>query len=247
MYEYSTFSACTAILVRNSAGRVIHGRNLDFEMWDLLAKLVVNVEYYRGSQKLFSVDTVVGSVFALTGIRHGAFAINVNTRKAKHFYNDLISVLVDDAIPTVWLLRKVLEEEQTYDAAVKRLKYERIGGPVYFTTSGVGPNEGCVIEREVNSVHGFYELTSDRWFLVQTNYDRDQPDPEHDPRRIPVENRLKERGNIHFEEQTMIDDFMSVWPTFNIASIMTAVMVPSTGYHNTTVWYAYNPSPPPSV
>ena len=30
MYEYSTFKACTAILVCNSAGKVLHGRNLDF-------------------------------------------------------------------------------------------------------------------------------------------------------------------------------------------------------------------------
>lgn len=110
MYEYSTFNACTGILIRNSAGKVMHGRNLDFEMWDILAKLVVNVEYYQGAKRMFSVDTVVGSVFALTGIRHGAFAVNVDTRKAKHFYNDLISVMVDNAIPTVWLLRKVLEE-----------------------------------------------------------------------------------------------------------------------------------------
>lgn len=43
MYEYSTFNACTGILIRNSAGRVMHGRNLDFEMWEILAKLVVNV------------------------------------------------------------------------------------------------------------------------------------------------------------------------------------------------------------
>jgi hypothetical protein len=35
---------------------------------------------------------------------------------------------------------------------------------------------------------------------------------------------------------------MSIWPTFNIATIMTSIMVPSTGYHNTTVWYAANPS-----
>jgi hypothetical protein len=34
---------------------------------------------------------------------------------------------------------------------------------------------------------------------------------------------------------------MSLWPTFNIATIMTAVMIPSTGYHNTTVWYGHNP------
>lgn len=85
MYEFSTFKACSAILVRNSEGKVMHGRNLDFEMWIILSKLVVTVDYYRGGQIIFSVDTVVGSVFALTGIRHGAFAINVDTRKAKNF------------------------------------------------------------------------------------------------------------------------------------------------------------------
>jgi acid ceramidase/N-acylethanolamine-hydrolysing acid amidase len=30
MYEFSTFKACTGILVRNSEGKVMHGRNLDF-------------------------------------------------------------------------------------------------------------------------------------------------------------------------------------------------------------------------
>lgn len=123
MYEFSTFKACTAILVRNSGGKIMHGRNLDFEMWHLLSPLVVNVEYYQGNKKVYSVDTVVGSVFALTGIRHGAFAINVDTRKAKHFYNDLISVLLDDGMPTVWLVRRALAEETTFDNAVKRLKY----------------------------------------------------------------------------------------------------------------------------
>lgn len=109
---------------------------------------------------MFSVDTVVGSVFALTGIRHGAFAINVDTRKAKHFYNDLISVMVDNAIPTVWLLRRTLEQQTTYEQATKRLKETRIGGPVYYVVSGVGPNEGMVIERDTDSVHAFYELNN---------------------------------------------------------------------------------------
>ena len=246
MYEYSTFKACTGLLIRNSAGKVLHGRNLDFYMMELLSKLIVNVEYYRGNKRIYSVDTVVGSAFAPTGIRHGAFAVNANTRKAKHFYNDLISIFVDDGIPAVWLLRKVLEEEETYASALKRIKTERISGPIYYIISGVGPNEGAVIERETNGYHGFYELSDTTWFLVQTNYDRDQPDPVHDPRRIPVENRLRERGNIHLEEQNVLDDFMSIWPTFNAGTIMTAIMVPETGYHNTTVWYAYNPSPPPS-
>lgn len=224
----------------------MHGRNLDFEMWEILSKLVVNVEYYQGAKKVFSVDTVVGSVFALTGIRQGAFAVNVDTRYAKHFYDDLISVMVEDGIPTCWLLMKVLKEETTYENALHRLKTERIGGPVYYIISGTGPDQGCVIERETNSVHAYYELSESNWFIVQTNYDRDYPDPLHDPRRVPVELRLRERGNVHFEEKDLFVDFMSEWPTFNIATIMTAIMVPESGYHNTTVWYGYNPSPPPS-
>jgi hypothetical protein len=71
----------------------------------------------------------------------------------------LISVLVDDAIPTCWLLRKVLEEEPPYNAAIKRLKGTRIGGPVYYIVSGINPYEGMVIERDVNAVHAYYELS----------------------------------------------------------------------------------------
>lgn len=52
---------------------------------------------------------------------------------------------------------------------------------------------------------------------------------------------MRERGNTNFTEQTLIDEFMSHWPTFNIATIMTAIMVPASGYHNTTVWYGENP------
>lgn len=219
----------------------MHGRNLDFEMWHLLSNLVTNVEYWKGNQRIFSVDTVVGSVFALTGIRHGAFAINVDTRKAEHFYNDLISIMLDNGMPTVWLLRRALAEETTYDKAQKRLKYEKIGGPVYYILSGVESDEGCVIERDTEAVHAYYELSEAQWFLVQTNYDRDYPDPLHDPRRIPVEKKLRERGNQNFGVQDLFDNFMSQWPTFNIATIMTATMIPATGYHNTTIWYGHNP------
>jgi hypothetical protein len=39
-------------------------------------------------------------------------------------------------------------------------------------------------------------------------------------------------------KNTLLHDFMSQWPTFNIATIMTAIMIPASGYHNTTrvVW-----------
>jgi hypothetical protein len=48
--------------------------------------------------------------------------------------------MLDDGIPTVWLLRRVLAEEFTYVNALKRLKFEKIGGPVYYILSGLEKN-----------------------------------------------------------------------------------------------------------
>lgn len=211
-------------------------------MWELLSKLLVNVEYYKDGKRLFAVDTVAGSVFALTGVRFGAFAINVDTRAAKSFEDDLISVIKNNAIPTCWLLRKVLEEEVDYASANKRLRTERIAAPVYYIVSGIKPNEGMVIERETDGVHAYYELSDTTWFLVQTNYDRDQPEPIYDQRRAPMEKRVHERGNVDFTVDVALKE-MFTWPTFNIATIMTTIIVPATGYHNTTAWYGLNPTP----
>jgi N-acylethanolamine-hydrolysing acid amidase len=80
MYEYSTIKACSGIIVRNDEGKIIHGRNLDFSMWELLANLAARIEYYRGGKFLYSVDSIVGSVFTLTAHKPGAFSIEVNTR-----------------------------------------------------------------------------------------------------------------------------------------------------------------------
>ena len=100
-----------------------------------------------------------------------------------------------------------------------------------------------VIERETDSTKAYYELSERIWFLVQTNYDRDEPDPVHDPRRIPVEKKLAERGNKDFTEDALLKT-MFQWPTFNIATIFTDIMVPKTGYTNTTMWYGVNPTQP---
>ena len=61
-------------------------------------------------------------MFALTGIRHGAFSVNVDTRGSKSLEDNLISVIKNNAIPTCWLLRKVLEEETSYADANLRLR-----------------------------------------------------------------------------------------------------------------------------
>lgn len=39
MYEYSTFTACTSILVKDKLGNILHGRNLDFPFYNYLSKM----------------------------------------------------------------------------------------------------------------------------------------------------------------------------------------------------------------
>ena len=79
-------------------------------MWELISKLLVNMDYYKDGKYLFTNYAVAGSVFSLTGVRPGAFSINVDTRGAKSLQEDLISIIKDNAIPTCWLVRKILEE-----------------------------------------------------------------------------------------------------------------------------------------
>jgi hypothetical protein len=76
----------------------------------LLAPLVAQVDYYDGAKLIYTVDTVVGSVFALTGIRYGAFAVNVDTRTTDKNLNVLWSILLEGGIPDVWLVKRVLQE-----------------------------------------------------------------------------------------------------------------------------------------
>lgn len=120
--------------------------------------MIANVQYYKGDKLLYTVDTIVGSVFTLTANKPGAFSVEVNTRTQAHFTDDFVNVLIKNAIPTCWLLKKVVEEESTYEGAVQRLKNDRIGGPVYFIVSGTKGNEGIVIERDNDKVHAAYEL-----------------------------------------------------------------------------------------
>jgi len=54
------------------------------------------------------VDSIAGMAMALTATRHGAYSITEDTRFTRHFEQDLISILKDNAIPSAWLSRKVL-------------------------------------------------------------------------------------------------------------------------------------------
>jgi acid ceramidase len=85
---------------------------------------------------------------------------------------------------------QVLRDEDTFNGALERLSNNKIIAPGYYILSGVGPDEGAIIERKRRNYNAIYFLNNTNWFIVQTNYDRSQPDPSGDYRRTPAEERL---------------------------------------------------------
>jgi hypothetical protein len=63
-------------------------------------------------------DFVVGGVILLTGIKPGKFAINEDTRYARFDnatqFDILLNIFVRQYIPSAWLLRQVMFEENSW-------------------------------------------------------------------------------------------------------------------------------------
>ena len=107
-------------------------------------------------------------------------------------------------------------------------------------TTGLNGNQGAIITRHRNTVHDIYTLDDaakeGRSFVVQTNYDRDIPDPERDQRRIPAEKRMDALGT-NTTMQGVLEKIMIEFPTFNIDTLLTSTLCAAKSYVNTTVWY----------
>ena len=79
-------------------------------------------------------------MFVHTGVRPDGYTINVNARKTNELPDEFINILKNNNLPSVWLVRRVLAEESTYEGAVKRFKTEHIGASIYYIVSGLKPN-----------------------------------------------------------------------------------------------------------
>jgi len=119
------------------------------------------------------------------------------------------------------------------------LKSGLLIAPCYYILSGVQSNEGVVLSRNRNGDQNIYPLDvpSGRWFIVQTNYDRNTPDPVNDTRRIPAEKRLESIGQGNITVDNLFTDVLSLYPNLNVETVYTSIFSAMTGYFNTTMWY----------
>lgn len=173
LYEIQSGKACTSIVFRDASGRIIQGRNFDFEFWGYLAHLSFSVNYYKNGSHFYSAQGLAGAVFFFTAEKPGKFAVSVNARHTKTFVTNIYNLLFTDNIPAIYLVREIMESTDSYSEAVLKFKTTPTVDPCYYIVSGPGLYDGTIIEKDRNYVKGSFILTDATWFLVQTNYDRD--------------------------------------------------------------------------
>ncbi len=90
-------------------------------------------------------------------------------------------------MPLLFLTRHLMENITNYDDAVNFLQTRDLIAPSYFILGGLKLDEGLVITRNQYKTIDSFKLNSNsnRWYLLQTNYDRWEMPPENDDRRTP--------------------------------------------------------------
>merc|ERR1711976_160733 len=180
-------------------------------------------------------------------MKTGKFSISVNTRFDPHLYGALLSWIEGkDRSGQFGTLnvRDALENDGTFDEAVKRLNETKLMGPGYFTIAGVNPGEGAIMSRSAYGSYGFWtlaeELAKGKSYMVQTNYDHWMADPFFDKRRTPCEKCMDDTldESLEFDELFQV---MSSKPTRNKMTCHTALFSARLGKIESYQQYCYEP------
>jgi predicted choloylglycine hydrolase len=148
---------CTAFAYNSPDGPVL-ARNLDWDDKDELKDLTVIVNYKARLRKnSFKTVAYPGLSSVFSGVKKGAFAITLNMVESSDKEIDQ---------PATFLIRKVLENAEDFDQAVKMLSEEPILSDCLLMVVGVNNGEMVVIERTPNRYAIRYPEND---FLVVTN------------------------------------------------------------------------------
>ena len=201
-YYEADGKACSSIVGRDTNNQIIFGSNLDFVFFKNIKKLTYQGAFYKNNELLYKSNNIYGLIGNLRGTRPGKYTLAINQREAKG--NLMRALFMKDGFETLYFIRHVLENAEDFDQAVKLIETSTLKSSAFYVIGGISQNQGCVVERDEDTVHNKYCLTDTVWYLVQTNYDRDQPDPASDCRRGPAEQKMDTLGQANFNQANLL-------------------------------------------
>lgn len=130
---------CSCAALATSDGPVL-GRNMDWWPEELLARCTCKIRYLREGRVQFAVAGWPGGIGVVTGLSARGFAVALNAVSGPEGFDKL-------GYPVLLHLRRVLEDAESFDSALKMLESTRLAAPGLFTLVGERNDQRVVIER----------------------------------------------------------------------------------------------------
>jgi len=232
---------CTSVVANNDAGEVLHGRNLDWNLPEEIRDLVITVEFERGGKLLYKGTTIVSFVGLLNGMRPSGFSFSMDARcQGGRIFLNLLEALFEGAMTPCHHSRVVMETATTFEEAVSGWESGKLLDDGYFIIGGVASDEGAVVSRDRNRAADTWRIAQNTaegsWYVLETNYDHWETAPAADDRRTPGIEHMNALGPEKVAPDTLFEDVMTVWPTFNPHTDVTCIMSASEGIYTCSIW-----------
>ncbi|XP_040183540.1 N-acylethanolamine-hydrolyzing acid amidase-like isoform X2 [Rana temporaria] len=166
---YEAVMACTSIITETKEGYIYHGRNMDLYFSIDLRKLVLDVDFIRNGQIVYTGTTFTGIVGLYTGQSPHKFSISSNARENNQvLWKNALSLLLR-RYPVSWLIRDTLNSAPDFDSAVEKLSHTEITAEMYLTIAGTKPGEGVAITRDRDGLADVLNLnvSNGRYYATQ--------------------------------------------------------------------------------
>lgn len=244
----SRSDGCTALIAEDDAGHIHHVALMDQEPIEI-RWVVVHVRFALGEQILCEGSDWYWFTSGLTRmVRKGTASLQENWRwpPTKLLHRDrVLTDITQGVMPQSWIFRSVLSAPalRDFQTLVSHLVEMRMGAPYYVAIGGIRSGEGAIFARaglgEVGSLAGpgvqRLLASNGTWYLVQTNSDRWNPDPESDCRRTYAERALDEAGRKRGATELGLLGIANIFPIRNPTTSHIAVMNAAAGTINTFV------------
>ena len=223
---YDITAACTSIVAQTSDNKIIHGRNLDYDLADDLRNITIVVNAVRNNETVYTGVTYAGMVGLATGQKPNSFTISLNQRNKGFRIENLYEILLNrEAHFVTFEIRRMLETGTDFSSVVWELQTAVLMAPCYIILGGVARGEGVVITRgrEAELDIRFIDTSKGTWYVLETNYDWWQPPPSEDDRRDPAVTHMNAVGRSNVSLDALYD-VLSTPPVCNRGTTYTALM-----------------------
>ena len=154
----SAHAACAGIVAQDGAGRIVHGRNLDYPLGDAMRPLTATVDWVRDGAVLFTSESILGQTGFNTVVRTGQWALTQDERDQGTVAANWVDVFLKRRVLTFAVIREAAETAASFDAALATLTGPPLAADSYFILSGTRPGEGAVVERSRDGVDAVRRL-----------------------------------------------------------------------------------------